>query len=226
MTTWTKDNRKKPVRSRCEAKNRTNGKRCQNFAMPNGRCRMHGGKAVPATKGSKRALKHGLYATGLLKGEKELYKKARTKLGSLDDELTMLRLKLNRAWTAQRMWIDSQEQVEGDLAAPIEEEVERPRRRLLRTLEQKQQHYRLESVETTSSKVHDDEGNPHYNISKKSIKRKQDYSAEINALSGLIGRLEMRRKGLVGDDDPTKDIVKEFRDFATDAAETLPGGSM
>ena len=45
---------------RCLAKTRS-GKPCQSHAMPNGRCRMHGGLSTGAPKGNQNALKHGLY---------------------------------------------------------------------------------------------------------------------------------------------------------------------
>jgi len=45
---------------RCGAKTRS-GKPCRSPAMPNGRCRIHGGKAG-APKGSRNALKHGFYS--------------------------------------------------------------------------------------------------------------------------------------------------------------------
>src|SRR6266511_2069091 len=37
------------------------GSRCRSPAMPNGRCRMHGGKSPGAPKGNKNAFKHGRY---------------------------------------------------------------------------------------------------------------------------------------------------------------------
>ena len=45
---------------RCGAKTRS-GKPCRSPAMPNGRCRIHGGKAG-APKGSRNAFKHGHYS--------------------------------------------------------------------------------------------------------------------------------------------------------------------
>ena len=45
---------------RCLAKARS-GAKCQSPAMPNGRCRMHGGLSTGAPKGNKNALKHGRY---------------------------------------------------------------------------------------------------------------------------------------------------------------------
>lgn len=44
-----------PMQVRCGAHCRTTGKPCLNFCMPNGRCRMHGGKSAG------RPLKSGLY---------------------------------------------------------------------------------------------------------------------------------------------------------------------
>jgi hypothetical protein len=43
---------------RCGARTR-NGSRCQSPAMPNSRCRMHGGMSPGAPKGNKNAFKHG-----------------------------------------------------------------------------------------------------------------------------------------------------------------------
>ena len=45
---------------RCGAKTRK-GTPCRSPAMPNGRCRMHGGKSTGAPRGNKNALKHGSY---------------------------------------------------------------------------------------------------------------------------------------------------------------------
>jgi len=35
-----------PMQSLCGAHSRTTGLSCQNYQMPNGRCRMHGGKST------------------------------------------------------------------------------------------------------------------------------------------------------------------------------------
>ena len=47
---------------RCGAHSRRSGKPCQNGAVNNGRCRMHGGKATGAPKGNNNAEKHGNYS--------------------------------------------------------------------------------------------------------------------------------------------------------------------
>jgi hypothetical protein len=46
---------------RCGAKTRK-GTACQAPAMPNGRCRMHGGKSPGAPRGNRNAWKHGHYS--------------------------------------------------------------------------------------------------------------------------------------------------------------------
>lgn len=51
----------------CSAKSKRSGERCKNRAMTGKKvCRIHGGKAVPAPKGNKRALKTGENETILL----------------------------------------------------------------------------------------------------------------------------------------------------------------
>jgi hypothetical protein len=47
--------------SRCGARTRS-GSACQSPAMPNGRCRMHGGPSTGAPRGNRNAYKHGLYS--------------------------------------------------------------------------------------------------------------------------------------------------------------------
>ena len=46
---------------RCGARTRRDTP-CQSPAMPNGRCRMHGGLSPGAPKGNKHAWKHGFYS--------------------------------------------------------------------------------------------------------------------------------------------------------------------
>jgi hypothetical protein len=56
---------------RCEARTR-NGSPCQSPAMPNGRCRMHGGTSPGAPKGNKNALKHGRYTAEAVARRREI----------------------------------------------------------------------------------------------------------------------------------------------------------
>jgi len=112
MSKWTKDNRKKPVGSKCEAKTRS-GRPCKSYAMPNGRCRMHGGIVKPWKNknqfkpGNKAALIHGLYSAELTEEEIELL--PYIKVGTLDDEIKMLKLLLRRYFIADKKLIKEEE---------------------------------------------------------------------------------------------------------------------
>jgi hypothetical protein len=57
--------------SRCGARTRS-GSPCRSPAMPNGRCRMHGGPSPGAPKGNKRAFKHGRYSTEAIARRREV----------------------------------------------------------------------------------------------------------------------------------------------------------
>jgi hypothetical protein len=56
---------------RCLARTRAETP-CQSPAMPNGRCRMHGGKAPGAPKGNSHALRHGRYSAEAIAERREL----------------------------------------------------------------------------------------------------------------------------------------------------------
>jgi hypothetical protein len=56
---------------KCRALTRS-GESCQAPAMPNGRCRMHGGSSPGAPKGNKNALKHGRYAADAIAWRREI----------------------------------------------------------------------------------------------------------------------------------------------------------
>jgi hypothetical protein len=51
---------------RCLAKTRR-GTPCQSPAMPNGRCRIHGGKSPGAPKGNRNAWKHGMRSAEMMR---------------------------------------------------------------------------------------------------------------------------------------------------------------
>jgi uncharacterized protein YjcR len=56
---------------RCGARTRS-GSRCQSSAMPNGRCRLHGGLSPGAPKGNRNALKHGRYSAKAIASRREV----------------------------------------------------------------------------------------------------------------------------------------------------------
>ena len=70
-----------------------------NAAMPNGRCRLHGGKAYQK-KGNRNAVKHGIYCDGLSEEEKALHDQL--KVDELDDEIRLCKIRIRRALIARR----------------------------------------------------------------------------------------------------------------------------
>jgi hypothetical protein len=56
---------------RCLARTRS-GRPCESPAMPNGRCRMHGGTSTGAPKGNKNAFKHGRYTAEAVRRRPEV----------------------------------------------------------------------------------------------------------------------------------------------------------
>lgn len=69
-----------PMQARCGAHCRTTGNSCLNFPMPNGRCRMHGGKSTG------RPVKHGYYTQEAINQRQQLNELIR-EVGRLSKEL-------------------------------------------------------------------------------------------------------------------------------------------
>lgn len=80
--------------ARCGAKTRS-GQPCKSHAMPNGRCRKHGGTNTGAPAGNQNARKHGIYSAYLTENEREAWEQL--ELGRVDDELRLTRIRLMRA---------------------------------------------------------------------------------------------------------------------------------
>lgn len=74
----------------CGAKTRS-GAPCRSKRMANGRCRMHGG-STPTTNTN--AVKHGFYSDALQPEERVLWE--RVEIGTLDDEIRLMKVKLHR----------------------------------------------------------------------------------------------------------------------------------
>jgi hypothetical protein len=71
--TWIVHRSKLPMHltPRCKARTQS-GSSCRAPAMPNGRCRMHGGPSPGAPKGNKNAFKHGLYTAEAIARRREI----------------------------------------------------------------------------------------------------------------------------------------------------------
>lgn len=84
----------------CGAKTRAGG-RCRQLPMPNGRCRMHGGKSTGPrdNRGNQNARKHGIYSNHLTEEERRQFNEI--ELGAVDQELRLARIRLARALAAE-----------------------------------------------------------------------------------------------------------------------------
>ncbi|EMK1731266.1 hypothetical protein V8N76_004572 [Salmonella enterica] len=83
----------------CGAKTRA-GTPCKGFAMKNGRCRMHGGRSTGAP-GNRNAIKPGgLYSRYMTPEEQQIADAL--KLGSLEDEIRLTRIRLLRVLELER----------------------------------------------------------------------------------------------------------------------------
>src|SRR5436190_17488222 len=71
---------------RCGAKTRR-GSPCQSPAMPNGRCRMHGGPSTGAPKGNRNAWKHGRFTAEAIARRREVADLLRTVRELLNEDL-------------------------------------------------------------------------------------------------------------------------------------------
>lgn len=79
----------------CGAKTRS-GTPCKGKAMPNGRCRMHGGKNTGAPKNNMNSATPGsLYSKFLTPEEHAQF--SQIEIGRIDDELRLMRIRLARA---------------------------------------------------------------------------------------------------------------------------------
>ncbi|RJG10927.1 hypothetical protein D3879_14705 [Pseudomonas cavernicola] len=102
--------------ARCGAKTRS-GQPCQSQAMPNGRCRMHGGKAGETHKGNQNARTHGIYSAFLSDDEKGAWDSL--ELGRVDDELRLTRIRLMRALARENEYGNTLE-LDSEKSEPIQ----------------------------------------------------------------------------------------------------------
>lgn len=77
---------------------------CQNSPLENGRCRLHGGRSKGPPLGSQNNLKHGLYAKSLTR--EELKDLDSIEIGTIDREIRIARIHLNRVLLKEREYLD------------------------------------------------------------------------------------------------------------------------
>jgi len=86
----------KPI---CGAKNRQ-GNPCERSPLRGKtRCALHGGKTPTGTKGNR---KHGIYSDAMTDEERDLWPEIISRLGSVDEEIHVIRLQLRRALIVQQ----------------------------------------------------------------------------------------------------------------------------
>lgn len=83
----------------CGARSKRSGKGCLNRAMPNGRCRMHGGTSTGPPLGSHNAITHGIYSDAVTADEHAVWD--RIPIEDVDDEIRILKLRLARVLRLQ-----------------------------------------------------------------------------------------------------------------------------
>lgn len=206
----------------CGAHSRRTGRPCKNFAMPNGRCRMHGGKNTgnrteqPKTAG----IKFGIYAdVGLLPDEYPVYEGITGTIGTLNEEIHMARIKLRRCYKAQARL----DQVRDEMALLVNDReawLEFALGNGVLTLAEVETKEGQALVGDQYEKYLEDYANH------KLVKKVHDYSTEIRHFTTLILRLEAQRKELLeggtGGEDFVRQLAEDLRGFNDNAMGTLP----
>jgi chromosome segregation ATPase len=184
--------------------------------MENGRCARHGGFNDDRPRsGTKFLAWKGLYSKVLNAEEANVF--GLLKIGSLEQEIKLLRIQLLRALTAQEAWEMKREQLtvalkndDGSVRTPDE---------VLEALQ-------LESYEYKKQEGIDNRGQAVDQTEKKITHRKHDYKAEIRQLINLIAKLESQHHDLMKSDIPDSErinqIAEALRGFADSARASVP----
>lgn len=203
---------------------------CQcTFLCANGRCRMHGGTNRGNPKPNKESVRksrtqYGIYAdVGLLDDEYPVYEGIQGKIGTLDEELHMARVKLRRAYKAQH----DLENAKDELAAAADD-----KEKFIRVAIS----HKLLSIDTLEDKTDSmamGNKDDRYleDIAKSSmIRRIRDYSDDIHRFTRLIKKLEQARKELLETEDWGDDFIRklaeDLRLFFEKANVTIPSSGL
>ncbi|AVX13810.1 HGGxSTG domain-containing protein [Stutzerimonas stutzeri] len=157
--------------AQCGAKTRS-GQPCKAPAMPNGRCRKHGGTSTGAPAGNQNARKHGIYSAAIQADEADLWDEIA--IGSLDDDIRIAKLQLRRALIAQA-------KAEAGDGLDVDSHTV--------------------SFNAPDSGADDDTPQKGYR-SESTQRRRRDYEDIINRLLGRIGDLEVKRSDLLKANPP------------------------
>ena len=178
---------KKKDKPRCGAKLRGKTGLCKAQGLANGRCRIHGGLGNqginPETlaKRAEKSLARGLYSDMLFPWEEDIY--GACGVGTLDEELKLLRIQLRRAVMAQKNYETVMETL-GEWREQADT-VEIPPEIF--------KHLELDGYEYQEKKKQN-EGDEEV---RKMLRRKRDYRREIQQWVKLIAALEVSRQQLM-----------------------------
>jgi len=189
---------------------------CQAQPMDNGRCELHGGfNSDCGKRNPKLGPADGLYSKFLNIEEANIY--GLLKIGTLEQELKLLRIQLMRAINAQHNWEISQEKLQD--ALKTEEGTSRTPDEVFRILE-------IEAYELKRQEGVDNRGQPVDQVEKKVTHRKNDFKAEMRSLITLISKLEGQHHELMKSDIPDSEkiaqIADDLRRFAAAAQGSIP----
>lgn len=209
-------------RGRCEAISKSTGKPCRRWAMRNGRCSLHGGKeganAVAASRAAQARARHpwlngrGLFCEGVFPDEVDLYESVG--VGTLEEEIRLLKVQLRRAVAAQLRWTMSLEELNKHL-----DEMEN----LKTTPEALLQHIEPDTFERKETESRTGE----ITEERKLVRRRRNYQQEIAFLVKTIADLEVKhadltRRSQLGSPEMVNVLAFKLREFEEASAATMP----
>lgn len=199
------------------------GTPCQRTAFPNGYCAWHGGKKKKPTSSRDRiparslkkptwAASRGLYCDGLFPEEQALHESL--EIGTLEQEIKLIKVQLRRAVAAQLLWCREQESV-NEL---LDEDPD-----LIKLPAELRKHLEVELYERKLGVGADGQEMD----TKKLIRRKRNYMDEIRQLCKLIAGLESAHKLIAGETSLTSQetvdvLAVKLREFEQGSAGCMP----
>lgn len=186
------------VKKFCEAKAKTTGNPCRNPAgfrtdhLGEGRCFLHGGRNIGGPKGNTKAVSHGIYGSGLLDDEIVLWGDIEIK--TLDDEIRMVSIQLCRAFNAQKIYLMAKDETE-KLAEGLE-----------------LQEFTHEVGQSLKGSI---------NV-KRIIRRKRDFTYEIDRLTGRLGDLITKNFQLKGEEIDAREKARQIKAALEEIDGTVP----
>jgi|GEM_PF-2548628 len=229
-----KTDRKRPDVSRMRKESKQCGAKCRDghacrstILGKNGRCKKHGGtnrgnQKQTSEKARKASLKHGIYSEGgLLEDEYAVYDTIQNVIGTLNHELSMVRISLRRAYNAQQKI----EKAKEELAAVADD------RDAFLKVAVSHRIITLKQIEDQEGQevLQDEKGESYLQqvVRSKITRIVHDYNADILRFTKAIRELEQARKELLETEDFGEDFVRQLaedlRRFTLNADKTVPG---